>query len=98
MLKKGGVEISLWSTTTVIRRWCRRRRHVRRRKGSGIRLGGKRRGFGLRCRPAVVYWRFMAGHFRMLKKLVIQMGFNCGSIEAYYLSLPFFRSHIFPIC
>ncbi|CAN4101169.1 unnamed protein product [Withania somnifera] len=93
MLNKGGVQISLWSNSSVLRRWCRRRRHIRRRKGSSIRLG-KHRGFGLGCRPAVVYWRFMAGHFRMLKKLVIQM----GSIEAYYLSLPFFRSQIFPLC
>ncbi|CAN4098608.1 unnamed protein product [Withania somnifera] len=95
MLKKGGVEISLCSNSAVLRRWyCRRRRHIQRRKGSSIRLG-KRRGFGLGCRPAVVYWRFMAGHFRALKKLVIQM----GSLEAYcYLSLPFFRSQIFPLC
>ncbi|KAM3231667.1 hypothetical protein P3S67_008876 [Capsicum chacoense] len=94
MLKKSGVEISLWSNSAVLRRLCRRRRQLRRRKGSSIRLG-KRRGFGLGCRPAVVYWRFMTGHFRMLKKLVTQM----GSIEAYYyLSLPFFRSQIFPLC
>ncbi|OIT30015.1 hypothetical protein A4A49_17647 [Nicotiana attenuata] len=97
MLKKGGAEISLWSNSTVIRRWCRRRRRVRRSKGSNVRLG-KRRRFCLGCRPAVVYWRFMTCPFQMLKKLVIQMGSNCGSVEAYYWSLAFFRSQLFPLC
>ncbi|KAI7984257.1 hypothetical protein LOK49_LG15G00933 [Camellia lanceoleosa] len=96
MLKRGSVTISLFSNSAVLVGWCRRRR--RRRKGSTVRLGNKRRGFCLRCRPVVVNWGVVVCPFRMLKKIIMEVVSNGRLMETYYWSLPIFRPQLFPLC
>ncbi|KAK4369224.1 hypothetical protein RND71_013016 [Anisodus tanguticus] len=99
MLKnKGGDGILQSSNSSVILGWCRPlSRRVRRRKGSSIRLGYKRRGFCLGSRP-VVQWGLMGCPFRVLKKLVFEMVNNGRLLEVYCWSLPFLRPQLFPLC
>ncbi|PSS09610.1 hypothetical protein CEY00_Acc16632 [Actinidia chinensis var. chinensis] len=97
MLKRGGITISLFSSSTVVVGWCRTRRRLRRRKGSTVRLGNKRRGFFLRCRP-VVHWEVVLCPFRMLKKIIMDMTKNGRLMDTYYWSLPIFRPQLFPLC
>ncbi|KAB1224144.1 hypothetical protein CJ030_MR2G024420 [Morella rubra] len=98
MLKRGSLAVSMLSTSTVLAGWCRSRRRVRRRKGSSIRLGNKRRGFCLGSKP-VVQWGVMMGPLRMLKKIIMGMAPNGQFIEAYYRSLvPLLRPQMFPLC
>ncbi|CAL8177811.1 unnamed protein product [Prunus armeniaca] len=52
--------------------WCRPRRRLRRRRGSTIWLGNKRRGFGLGSRPAL-QWGAVVSPIRMLKKMFMEM-------------------------
>ncbi|KAJ0112522.1 hypothetical protein Patl1_01493 [Pistacia atlantica] len=89
----------MFSNSTPLVGWCRgTRRRARRRRGSTIRLGNKRRGFFLGSRP-VVQWGVMLGPLRMLKKLIMEITPNGRLIDAYYLYLPYFlRPQIFPLC
>nr|GLL30839.1 uncharacterized protein LOC105644870 [Ipomoea trifida] len=98
MLKRSGVTVSFLPNSAVMTGWCRpRRRVMRRRKGSAIRLG-KRRGFCLGSRTATVHWGVVACPFRLLKKIVMQLVANGRLVEAYYWSLPFLRPQLFPLC
>ncbi|XP_018827516.1 uncharacterized protein LOC121240377 [Juglans microcarpa x Juglans regia] len=98
MLRRGSLTISMLSNSTMLVGWCRPRRRLRRRKGSTIRLGNKRRGLCLGSRP-VVQWGVMMGPLRMLKKIIMDMAPNGLLIEAYYRSLtPFLRPQLFPLC
>nr|GMD17288.1 uncharacterized protein LOC105644870 [Ipomoea batatas]GMD18747.1 uncharacterized protein LOC105644870 [Ipomoea batatas]GMD20179.1 uncharacterized protein LOC105644870 [Ipomoea batatas] len=101
MLKRSGVTVSFLPNSAVMTGWCRpRRRAMRRRKGSAIRLGKRRgRGFCLGSRTAAVHWGVvMACPFRLLKKIVMQLVANGRLVEAYYWSLPFLRPQLFPLC
>ncbi|KAF3435898.1 hypothetical protein FNV43_RR22990 [Rhamnella rubrinervis] len=97
MLRKNAITISMFSNSTIFVGWCRPRRRLRRRRGSTIRLGNKRRGFSLGSRP-VVQWGVMAGPLRMLRKIISEMVPNAQLIEALYWTLPFLRPQIFPLC
>ncbi|KAK9282410.1 hypothetical protein L1049_005327 [Liquidambar formosana] len=99
MLKRGAITISMFSNSTVLVGWCRAQRRPRRRKSCTIRLGNKRRGICLgSSRPVVVQWGVMVAPLRMLKKIILDVTSNGRFIEAYYLSLPFFRPQMFPLC
>lgn len=97
MLKRGAITVSMFSNSTVLVGWCRGRRRLRRRRVGTIRLGNKRRGFCLVSRP-VIQWGVMVAPLRMLKNIIMDMAPNGRFIEAYYLSLPFLRPQIFPLC
>ncbi|CDP03952.1 unnamed protein product [Coffea canephora] len=97
LLRRGGITISLFSNSTAVVGWCRTRRGQRRRKGSSIRLGSKRRGFCLGSRQ-VVHWRVVLSPFRALHKLIMEMATNGRLVEGYHWSLPFLRPQIFPLC
>ncbi|XP_050208187.1 uncharacterized protein LOC126657525 [Mercurialis annua] len=99
MLKRSSLSIPIFSNSTMLVGWCRHpRRRLRRRRGSTIRLGNKRRGFCLGSRP-VVQWGVMATPLRMIKKIIMDLVPSNQFIEAYYLSLlPILRAQIFPIC
>lgn len=97
MLRKNAITISMFSNSTMLVGWCRPRRRLRRRRGSTIRLGNKRRGFSLGSRQ-VVQWGVMAGPLRMLRKIISEMVPNAQLIEALYWTLPFLRPQIFPLC
>ncbi|ONH92722.1 hypothetical protein PRUPE_8G191500 [Prunus persica] len=96
MLRRGSIAICL-SNSTMLVGWCRPRRRLRRRRGSTIWLGNKRRGFGLGSRPAL-QWGAVVSPIRMLKKMFMEMVPNERWIEAYNWSLPFLRPQIFPLC
>ncbi|KAI4356311.1 hypothetical protein L6164_000343 [Bauhinia variegata] len=96
MVKRSGVTLSMFPNSAMLVGWCRPRRRLRRRRGSPIRLGNKRRGFCLGSRP-VVQWGVM-GPFRMLKKIIMEIAPNGRWIESYYWSLPFLRPQLFPLC
>lgn len=96
MLKRGVVTISMFSNSTMLVGLCRPRRRLRRRRGSSIRLGNKRRGFCLGSRP-VIQWGVMAP-LRMLKKIIMEITPKENWIEAYCWSLPFLRPQLFPLC
>ncbi|KAJ9176653.1 hypothetical protein P3X46_011939 [Hevea brasiliensis] len=98
MLKRGSVTISMFSNSTVLVGWCRPRRRLRRRRGSTVRLGNKRRGFSLGSRPVVQWGVMVAAPLRMLKKIIMEMATNGQFLEASYWSLPFLRPQIFPLC
>lgn len=97
MLRRGAVNISMFSNSTMLVGWCRPKRRLRRRRGTTVRLGNKRRGFSLGARP-VVQWGFMAGPIRMLRKIITEMVPNVQLIEGVYSSLPFLRPQVFPLC
>ncbi|PON75103.1 hypothetical protein PanWU01x14_044550 [Parasponia andersonii] len=97
MLRRGAVTISMFSNSTMLLGWCRPKKRLRRRRGTTVRLGNKRRGFSLGARP-VVQWGFMAGPIRMLRKLITEMVPNAQLIEGVYWSLPFLRPQVFPLC
>ncbi|CAJ1778589.1 unnamed protein product [Sphenostylis stenocarpa] len=92
----GGVSMSMLSNSTMLVGLCRSRRRLRRRRGSSIRLGNKRRGFCLGTRP-VVQWGVMAP-LRMLKKIIMGIAPKGHWIEAYCWSLPLLRPQLFPLC
>ncbi|XP_048233255.1 uncharacterized protein LOC125370721 [Ricinus communis] len=93
---KGGA--AMFSNSALLVGWCRHpRRRLRRRRGSTIRLGNKRRGFCLGSRP-VVQWGVVVAPLRMLKKIIMDLAPNGQFVEAYYRSLPFLRPQIFPLC
>ena len=94
MLKRGAITVSMFSSSTVL---AGGRKRLRRRRVSTIRLGNKRRGFCLVSRP-VIRWGVMVAPLRMLKSILMDMAPNGRFIEAYYLSLPFLRPQIFPLC
>ncbi|CAA3018745.1 unnamed protein product [Olea europaea subsp. europaea] len=96
MLKRG-ITISLFSNIAVVLGWCRTRHRKRRRKGSTVRLGNKKRGFCMASRQ-VVHWQVVFCPARMLKKIVLQMAANERLVEAYCWSLPFLRPQLFPLC
>ncbi|KAG5002249.1 hypothetical protein AAZX31_08G334900 [Glycine max] len=97
MLKRGGVTISMLSNSTMLVGLCRpQRRRLRRRRGSSIRLGNRRRGFCLGSRP-VVQWGVMAP-LRMLKKIIMEITPKGHWLEAYCWSLPLLRPQLFPLC
>jgi len=97
MFKRGGgVTISMLPSSTMLVGLCRPRRRLRRRRGSSIRLGNKRRGFCLGSRP-VVQWGVMAP-LRMLKKIIMEITPKGHWIEAYCWSLPLLRPQLFPLC
>ncbi|KAM5562955.1 hypothetical protein ABKV19_017909 [Rosa sericea] len=64
MLRRGSITISMLSDSTMLVGWCRPRRRIRRRRGSTIWLGSKRRRFCLGSR-SVLQWGAMAGPIRM---------------------------------
>ncbi|KAL3621899.1 hypothetical protein CASFOL_034095 [Castilleja foliolosa] len=98
MLRRSASAISLLSNSGLVLGWCRGPgRRKRRRKGSMVRLGNRRRGFCLGLRP-VVRWGVVASQFRVLKKMVIQMAVNGMLMEAYCWSLAFLRPNLFPLC
>ncbi|KAJ9169829.1 hypothetical protein P3X46_017978 [Hevea brasiliensis] len=97
MVKRGSVTVSMFSNSTLLVGWCRSRRRLRRRRGSTIRLGNKRRGFCLGSRP-VVQWGVMVAPLRMIKKIIMDVAPNAQFLDACYWSLPFLRPHIFPLC
>ncbi|CAN1130891.1 hypothetical protein LINPERPRIM_LOCUS13496 [Linum perenne] len=70
-------------------------RRLRRRRGSTIRLGSRRRGLWLGARPPAVQWAKMA---KMLKKMLTNLAPNSISLDAYYRLLPFLRPQSFPLC
>ncbi|XP_015892570.3 uncharacterized protein LOC107426799 [Ziziphus jujuba] len=97
MLRKSSITISMLSNSTMLVGCCRPKRRMRRRRGSTIRLGNKRRGFSLGSRSAV-QWGVMAGPLRMLRKIISEMVPNAQFIEAFCWTLPFLRPQIFPLC
>lgn len=88
--KRGAMAISICSSSAGIVGWCRPRRRSRRRRGSTIRLGNRRRGFCIGSRVVV-------GPFRMLKRLIMELAPNEKLIEAYYSLIPFLRPTLFPL-
>ncbi|KAI4354186.1 hypothetical protein L6164_003078 [Bauhinia variegata] len=96
MLKRSGISISMFSNSTLLVGWCRPRRRVRRRRGSPIRLGNRRRGFCLGSRP-VVQWGVL-GPLQMLKKIIMEIAPSGRWIEAYCWALPLLRPQLFPLC
>ncbi|KAK2360420.1 hypothetical protein QL285_085687 [Trifolium repens] len=96
MLKRGSITISMFSNSNLLVGFCRPRRRLRRRRGSSIRLGNKRRGFCLGSRH-VVQWGVMVP-FRMLKKIIMEIAPKGSWIEAYCWSLPLLRPQLFPLC
>ncbi|PRQ25385.1 uncharacterized protein LOC133738835 [Rosa rugosa] len=97
MLRRGSITISMLSDSTMLVGWCRPRRRIRRRRGSTIWLGNKRRRFCLGSR-SVLQWGAMAGPIRMVRKIIMEMVPNGRWIEAYNWSLPILRPQIFPMC
>ncbi|KAJ8899536.1 hypothetical protein K2173_018510 [Erythroxylum novogranatense] len=97
MLKRNTIAISMLSSSTVLVGWCRARRRPRRRRYCTIRLGNKRRGFCFGPRT-VFQWGVMVAPIRMLRRIITNMASSGGLIESYYLSLPFLRAQIFPLC
>lgn len=97
MLRKSSITISMLSNSTMLVGCCRPKRRMRRRRGSTIRLGNKRRGFSLGSRSAV-QWGVMVGPLRMLRKIISEMVPNAQFIEAFCWTLPFLRPQIFPLC
>ncbi|XP_016196617.2 uncharacterized protein LOC107637849 [Arachis ipaensis] len=97
MFKRGIVSLSMFSSnSTMLVGLYRPRRRLRRRRGSSVRLGNKRRGFCLASRP-VVQWGVMAP-LRMLKKIIMEITPKENWIEAYCWSLPLLRPQLFPLC
>ncbi|CAL5191895.1 unnamed protein product [Lathyrus oleraceus] len=96
MFKRGSITVSMFSNSNLLVGLCRPRRRLRRRRGSSVRLGNKRRGFCLGSR-SVVQWGVMVP-FRMLKKIIMEIAPKGHSIEAYCWSLPLLRPQLFPLC
>ncbi|CAI0426475.1 unnamed protein product [Linum tenue] len=90
------------SSSSVLVGWCRPRRRQRRRRGSTIRLGSRRRGFWLGTRPPAVKWGLVAAPLRLLKRMIMDLAPDHSAaspcLEAYFRNLPFLRPQIFPLC
>ncbi|CAL0304571.1 unnamed protein product [Lupinus luteus] len=95
-MMKRGITISMFSNSSMLVGLCHPRKRLRRRRGSNVRLGNKRRGLYRGSRRAV-QWGVMAP-LRMLKKIIMEITPKGHWIEAYCFSLSLLRSHLFPLC
>ncbi|KAB2020897.1 hypothetical protein ERO13_D07G095100v2 [Gossypium hirsutum] len=98
MMKKGSIAISIFPNSSMLMGWCRGRRQLRRRRGSTVRLGNKRRGFNMGLRPVIRLGMMMVAPLRLLKRMIMEIRPKGNLIEAYYMYLPFLRPQLFPLC